>query len=100
MPVRAVVRERALVRQFRKRSWWIRASWLIWCTIGPQINHRAQINPTDSSGHRTHELIVVEDVRGTRERLIPASGNINLPGAYHYRFRHFFGSGWAIGVRG
>ena len=67
MPVRAVVRECALVRQFRKRSWWIRASGLIWCTIDPQINHRARINPADSSGYRTHELIAVEDVRGTRE---------------------------------
>jgi hypothetical protein len=47
---------------------------LIWCTIGPKINHRAQINLADSSGHRTHELIVVEDVRGTRERHAGAEG--------------------------
>ena len=48
MPVRAVVRERALVRQFRKRSWWIRASWLIWCTIDPLIHHQALIHHAKS----------------------------------------------------
>jgi hypothetical protein len=44
MPVRAVVLERAVVCQIRKRSWWFWASWLIWCTMGPQINHEARIN--------------------------------------------------------
>src|SRR5215813_10072368 len=34
---------RAVVRPRAKRSWWKRASWWIWCTIGPQIHHEARI---------------------------------------------------------
>jgi hypothetical protein len=44
LPVRAVVRERLMVRWGAERSWWIRVMRLIRCTIGPQINHKAWIN--------------------------------------------------------
>ena len=67
MPVRAVVLERTVVRQVRKRSWRIWASRLIWCTIVPQIHHRARINHVKSPYHRTYERIVDDDVRETRE---------------------------------
>ena len=33
-----------LVGSPSKRSWWIRASWLFWCTIDLLINPQARIN--------------------------------------------------------
>ena len=33
-----------VVRRGPKRSWLIGASWLSWCTIGPQIHHEALIH--------------------------------------------------------
>ena len=41
--LKTVMHMRAVVRSAHKRSWKKRASWRLWCTIGPQINHEAQI---------------------------------------------------------
>ena len=43
-PMRAMMRERLVVRWGAERSWLIRVIWLIRCTIDPQINHKAWIN--------------------------------------------------------
>jgi hypothetical protein len=42
--LRGVMRERLMVRWDAERSWLIRVMRLIWCTIDPQINHKAWIN--------------------------------------------------------
>ena len=67
MRVRAVVLERSVVRQVRKRSWLFRASRLIWCTIDPQINRVARIHHVKLPYCRTHELVAGDDARETHE---------------------------------
>ena len=49
-PVRAMMRERLMVRWGAERSWLIRVMRLIRCTIGPQINHIARINHVKVKG--------------------------------------------------
>src|SRR5262249_49810934 len=69
----AVVRKRRVMSPARKRSWWKRASWLIWCTIGPQINHEARINQHTCSEARIY-------MRRSRQGEIPVTRESDVAG--------------------
>src|SRR5580692_3158188 len=49
---RSVMHERRVLHPAGKRSWLKRALWLIWCTIGPQINHEARNNHNKHARYR------------------------------------------------
>ena len=58
-----VMHERHVVISDGKRSWRKRASWWIWCTIGPQIHHEARINHVIFSEKRINiRVIAVSEI--------------------------------------